>query len=134
MSGKDQLFVGEEGTRVAAVRSYRDLIVWQKSMEIVAFVYQATAGLPETEQFGLVAQMRRAAVSVPSDIAEGYGRQATGEYRHHLSIARGSILELETQTLICERLGYLDRGATAPILDELAQISRMGATSVSRLR
>jgi four helix bundle protein len=71
------------------VNSHKDLLVWQRSMDLVELVYRITARLPASEQFSLVAQMRRSAVSVPSNIAEGYGGQATGEYRHHLSFSRG---------------------------------------------
>jgi four helix bundle protein len=78
--------------------------------------------------------MRRAAVSVPSNIAEGYGRQATGEYRHHLSIARASLLELETQLLLCGRLGYLGRKESDSALDEIQQVSRMLASLISKIR
>jgi four helix bundle protein len=87
---------------VEMVNSYKDLLVWQRGMDLVVTVYQITARLPASEQFGLISQMRRSAISVPSNIAEGYGRQATGEYRHHLSIARGSLLELETQLVLSE--------------------------------
>jgi four helix bundle protein len=116
------------------VTSYRDLTVWQKGMELVHSTYRLTTRFPTAEQFGLVAQLRRAAVSVPSNIAEGFGRQATGEYRHHLSVARGSVLELETQLLICETLGFGDRRLRNALLDQAQQLSRMLATLVSRLR
>lgn len=86
--------------------SYQDLLVWQRSMGLVETVYRMTRELPVQEQWGLTAQMRRAAVSVPSNIAEGYGRHATGDYRHHLGIARGSLVELETQVLLCRRLEF----------------------------
>ncbi len=78
--------------------------------------------------------MRRASVSVPSNVAEGYGRHATGEYRHHLSIARGSLLELESQIILCERLGYASRGTLGPVLDEIEQVSKMLAALISRIR
>jgi four helix bundle protein len=77
--------------------------------------------------------MRRSAISVPSNIAEGYGRQATGEYRHHVSMARGSLLELETQVLLARRLHYLEEAEAEPILKETDEISRMLATLVSKL-
>ncbi len=102
-------------------------------MDLVEKVYRFTATLPSSEQWGLVAQMRRAAVSVPSNIAEGYGRQATGEYRHHLSIGRGSLLELETQILLSVRLKYLKSEDTYSVLKEIAEISRMLATLVAKL-
>lgn len=115
------------------ISSYKDLIVWQRSMDLVESIYQITSKFPSAEQWGLVSQMRRAAVSVPSNIAEGYGRQATGNYRHHLSIARGSLLELETQVLLSERLGYLRLDGAVTILAEIEEISRMLATLVSKL-
>jgi four helix bundle protein len=117
-----------------AVRSYKDLVVWERSMELARKVYLASGRLPETERFGLVAQLRRGAVSIPSNIAEGYGRQATGDYRHHLSIARGATLELETQVLLCERLGYLAPADTAVLLGETTQIAKMLAGLIAKLR
>ena len=99
-------------THGSKIAGYQELLVWQRSMDLVAKVYRLTATLPAAEQWGLIAQMRRAAVSVPSNIAEGYGRQSTGEYRHHLSIGRGSLLELETQILLCVRLQYLNLADT----------------------
>ena len=116
------------------ILSYKDLIVWQKSMELVAKVYRITLELPAAEQWGLVSQMRRAAVSIPSNIAEGYGRQATGEYRHHLSISRGSLLELETQVLLCEKLGYLEARSTKAMEAEIEQISKMMRSLINKLR
>ena len=102
-------------------------------MDLVVTVYQMTARLPASEQFGLISQMRRSAVSVPSNIAEGYGRQATGEYRHHLSIGRGSLLELETQLLLCQRLKYLPEPETNSILAEITEISKMLGSLISKL-
>ena len=88
-------------------RRYQKLLVWQKAMELVTEVYQATAGFPDTERFGLTAQMRRAAVSIPSNIAEGSGRGTDREFIRFLHIARGSLLELETQIMIAARLNLL---------------------------
>ena len=115
------------------VTSYKDLLVWQRSMDLVETVYRVTASFPHAEQWGLVSQMRRASISVPSNIAEGYGRQATGEYRHHISIGRGSLLELETQVLLSKRLGYLQGPDADAILKEIEEISRMLATLVAKL-
>jgi four helix bundle protein len=86
------------------IKSHKDLIIWQRSMDLVESVYRITENFPARENFGLVSQMRRAAVSIPSNIAEGYGRQSTGNYSQFLSIARGSLLELETQIEISLRL------------------------------
>ena len=115
------------------VKSHKDLLVWQRSMDLVETVYRLTGSFPSMEQWGLVSQMRRAAISVPSNIAEGYGRQATGEYRHHLSIGRGSLLELETQVLLAKRLTYLQAADADSVLNEIEEISRMIATLVSKL-
>lgn len=91
------------------INSFKDLIVWQKSMELVEKVYKITESFPTKEQFGLISQMRRAAVSIPSNIAEGYGRNSTGSYIQFLSIARGSLLELETQLELSKRLNFINK-------------------------
>lgn len=86
------------------IQTYKDLFVWQKSVNLVEQIYQATQNLPKSEQFGLTSQMRRAAVSVPSNIAEGYRRRSLGDYIRFLSIADGSSGELETQLIIAQRI------------------------------
>ena len=90
-----------------AIKSYKDLIVWQKAMDLVVEVYHLVKCLPREETYALSDQMRRAAVSIPSNIAEGHGRNSTREFINFLSIARGSQMELETQLQICLRLNYL---------------------------
>ena len=87
------------------IQSYRDLIAWQKARGLVKEVYLLTASFPAGERFGLVSQMNRSAVSIPSNIAEGYGRSTTLDYLHFLRIARGSAYELETQAALAEDLG-----------------------------
>lgn len=96
-------------------RSYRDLVVWQKSIELVVAAYKLTATFPEHERFGLTSQLHRAAVSVPANIAEGHARMHRNEYVHHLSIARGSLAELETHITIAVRLGYATRENAASL-------------------
>jgi four helix bundle protein len=103
------------------------------SMDLVETIYQTAANLPKNQQFELASQMRRSAVSVPSNIAEGYGRRATGEYRHHLSISRGSLLELETQVLISRRLEYIAQSIADPILKEIEEIHKMLTSLISKL-
>ncbi len=103
-----------------ALRSYRDLEVWEVSMQLVEAVYRMVEQLPESEKFGLMSQLRRASVSVPANIAEGYGRAHRAEYLQHLSIARGSLLEVETLLTLCVRLNMIDRDAMLPVW-ELAQ-------------
>ena len=99
---------------------------------LVAAVYR-NASLPSAEQWGLISQMRRSAIPVPSNIAEGYRRQATGESRHHISISRGSLLELETQILLARRLKYLQPVDADSAPKEIDEISHMLATLVSKL-
>jgi len=89
------------------VKNYTELIVWQKAMDLTVMVYKITKILPKEEIYSLTNQMRRAAVSVPSNIAEGQARNSTKEFIHFLGIAQGSIAELETQLLVCNKIGYL---------------------------
>ena len=103
--------------------SYRDLIAWRKSMELVVGVYAETARLPIEERFGLALQMRRAAVSIPSNIAEGWGRGPTPDFARFLRIARGSILELSTQTEICTTLGF--PGDWRAILEQADEVRKI---------
>jgi len=121
-------------TSLRGIRDYKDLEIWRRAMGLAEAIYSLSRKLPSEEQFGLISQLRRSAVSVPCNIAEGYGRQATGEYRHHLSMARGSLLELETQLLLCLRLRYLDSSATSAVEDELRQIVRMLSALITKLR
>lgn len=106
-------------------KSYRDLVVWQMSMDVAENIYQLTRSFPKEEMFGLVSQMRRAAVSIPSNIAEGEGRKSRNEFHHFLGIALGSKSELETQMELCERIGYLQPSETEGLKDSLARVGRM---------
>lgn len=108
-----------------SVRSYRDLVVWQKAMDFVAEVYRLTRSFPKEELYGITSQLRRAAVSIPSNIAEGQGRQTTGEFRQFLGHARGSILETETQILLSERLEYLDHETADGLLKQASEVGRI---------
>ncbi len=94
------------------LKSYRELSAWQKSMDLVVSVYQLLKSFPSDEKFGLTLQMKRAAVSIPSNIAEGYGRSHRKEYLHFLSIAKGSLMELETQLAIAGRLEFIQKDET----------------------
>ena len=106
-------------------KSYRDLEVWQKSMVLAKEVYQVTSSFPTDEKFGLTNQMRRAAVSIPSNLAEGHARSGTQEFKHFISIAIGSVAELETQILLSVELGYLNRDRENDLLVELDTIGKM---------
>ncbi len=106
------------------IRSYRDLDVWKQGMQITLQVYKLTRTFPDDEKYGLVSQLRRAAVSVPSNIAEGHARDSTKEYLHHVSFATGSLAEVETQTLIAEHLGYLPSEHAKSLLSDLARLGK----------
>jgi four helix bundle protein len=108
-----------------AVQSYRDLIAWQKAMDLVTRVYTCTESFPKTEVYGLTSQLRRAAVSIPSNIAEGHARLSSGEFRQFLGHALGSLCELETQVLISERLGYIGPDQRAALLVQTAETGRI---------
>lgn len=106
-------------------RSYRDLVAWQKSMDLVTAIYRATAAFPKDELFGITSQLRRAAVSIPSNIAEGQGRLGGREFRFFLGQARGSLMEVETQLQISANLGYLEKEQTRRLLQSCAEIGRV---------
>ena len=105
--------------------SYRELIVWQRSMELVEEVYRISKKLPKEEIYSLSDQLRRAAVSIPSNIAEGQGRNSFKEFSRFIMIAQGSRAELETQLEICVRLGYLNREQTQPAIILCSEVGRM---------
>jgi four helix bundle protein len=107
------------------VRSYRDLIAWQKSMELVQQVYQATKTWPSEEQYGLTSQIRRAAISIASNIAEGHGRGSDRELVRFLGIAHGSLMEVETQLQIAHNLGYLSPDGFEKLNNRSAEIGRI---------
>ncbi len=106
-------------------RDYRDLLVWQKGMVLAKRIYQITRFFPSEERFGLVAQMRRAAVSVPSNIAEGQARHTTGEFIQSLSHAEGSVAELDTQLLLSIDLGFCSNDQGADALALIAELRKM---------
>ncbi len=115
-------------------KCFKDLIVWQKSMDVVQMIYGSVEQMPKEEMFSLTNQMKRSAVSIPSNIAEGQSRGSTKEFIQFLSIAQGSKAELETQLIICKRLGYLDNDDVKKILSELSEIGRMLSALISHLK
>ena len=108
-----------------AIKSYRDLVAWQRARELVKEVYVLTAEFPVHERFGLASQMNRAVVSIPSNIAEGYGRATTQDYLHFLRIARGSAYELETQLVLAEDLGLSSRVESSKVGGTLQEVVRL---------
>jgi four helix bundle protein len=112
-------------TKEEEIRSYRDLRVWQKGMEIAASVYRLTQNWPKAELYGLTAQARRAATSIPANIAEGYGRHSTGSYVQFLKIAQGSLKELETHLILASRIDITTEAAVEPILLQTDDLGKM---------
>src|SRR5580765_3070336 len=110
--------------RGRVIRGYKDLEVWQKAVDLVVDTYQITKRFPSDERFGLVIQLRRASVSIASNIAEGRGRFGLGSFLYHLSVATGSLMEVETQFLIAERLGYVDTAQAKAVIGELGEVRR----------
>ena len=107
------------------IKSYKDLQVWQEAMELVASIYQVVKTFPEAEKFGMVQQMCRAGVSVPANIAEGHGSSHRKVFLNHLSIARGSLMELETYIQLAEKLGFAEGNELNPVQNQLEQVSRL---------
>lgn len=132
--------IGDQGpgtgdrVRVEKIRDYRDLRVWQRAMELVVESYSLAGELPSSKALGLSHQIRRAAVSVASNIAEGNGRTALGDYLRHLSIGNGSLLELETHTRIAQRLSYISTEREGHLLTLSREIGRMLGALIARLR
>lgn len=108
-------------------KSFKELAVWQRAMELGLAIYKLTGTFPDSERFGLVNQLRRASVSVPSNIAEGYGRATKGEYLQFLGMARGSNSEIETQLVLAKRLGFGSK-------QELDEMGRMLTATIRTLR
>ena len=115
------------------VKTYRDLIAWQKAFQLGLTIYRVSAELPDHERFGLTIQLRRGAVSIASNIAEGYGRGSTIDYVRFLKIARGALYELDTQTLFAKDLGYLSSESCSRVEEEIAEAERVLAGLIRSL-
>ena len=116
------------------MKGYKELTVWQKSMDLVVCVYNLVKLLPKYETYGLADQMRRAAVSIPSNIAEGQGRYSTRDYCNFLNIARGSCFELETQIQICVRLEYVKNSDVESAINLCEEVGKMLSVMIGKLR
>lgn len=116
------------------VGSYRELIVWQKARSLCKRIYLATDTFPQNQRFTLIKQMQDAAVSIPSNIAEGYNRQYTKEYRRFLSIAYGSAGELETQILLAMDLGFLTESMSESLTHDLTEIAKMLHVMIQKMK
>lgn len=116
------------------IRTHRDLLVWQKSMLLVTEIYRKSQRFPTQEQYGLTSQIRRAAVSIPSNIAEGFGRQSTGDYIRFLNIAVGSLFEVQTQIEIALNLSFIEESEFTLIFESTREIDRMMSSLIQKLK
>jgi four helix bundle protein len=107
------------------IKNFKDLKIWQKGMELAKVIYQATDSFPAKETYGIISQMRRSAVSVPSNIAEGFMRRHNKEYKQFLYVALGSLAELETQILLSEELGFLKKDKNKDIQADINELNKM---------
>ena len=119
---------------MSGIQSYKDLIIWQKGIEIVVLIYQLISDLPKDEIYALSSQIKRSAVSIPSNIAEGYGRHSTQSYIQFIKIARGSLCELETQLLIAEKLNFIKSvDLYSDIMKQVTEESKMINSFINKL-
>ena len=119
---------------VAKIRSFKDLKVWQKGVDLVEMIYKVTKTFPKEEMYGLSAQLRRAGVSIPSNIAEGFGRYHNKEYKQFLHMALGSCAEITTQMIIAERLRFVEKSVSERVLSQAEEISRMLMSLIKKVR
>lgn len=110
---------------MSQILSYRDLVVWQQAMAFAVFCYNKTGSFPKSEMFGLTSQIRRAAASIPANIAEGNGRENTGVYIQFLRVAQGSLKELETHVLLSEAVALLDSSGARDVLEQCEQVGKL---------
>lgn len=110
---------------MATVQRYNELVAWQKAMDLVEAVYRVSRGFPKEELYGLTSQLRRSEASIPSNIAEGQSRAGSREFLHFLSVAKGSLSEVETQLMIAERLNYLGKESVDPLLAHATEVGRL---------
>jgi four helix bundle protein len=118
---------------MAKIESHKDLIVWQKAMDLAVLVYEVTKRFPAHETYRLVAQLTRAAASVPANIAEGHARSSRRDFANFLAIAKGSLMEAETFVMLAVRLGYVTKEEAAPLLSLITEISKMLTALRARL-
>ena len=116
------------------INSYKDLKVWNKAMDLTTMVYDALKTFPPKEEYGLSSQMRRSSVSIPSNIAEGYGRNSTLDYCRFLQIALGSAYELETQVELARRLDYVDNDTANKLTTQLTEVGRMLNSLINKIK
>ncbi len=119
---------------MSSIKSYKDLIIWQKGLEIVSNVYKLVEGFPKDELYALTSQMKRASISIPSNIAEGYGRSSTQSYISFINISRGSLFELETQLIIANELKFVkNQDLYNTIIEQILEESKMINSFINKL-
>jgi len=118
---------------MATINTYRDLLVWQKAMVLVNALYKVTQSFPVSEVYGLTSQLRRSAVSIPSNIAEGYGRRTTGEYKRFLQIAVASLFELQTQIEIAFNIEYINKEVFDQVNEKTTELDRMLSSLINKI-
>jgi len=119
---------------MGTISNYRDLIVWQKSMSLVTNIYANTVSFPLNEMYGLTNQLRRCAISIPSNIAEGYGRRSTNDYKRFLQIAVGSLFELQTQLEIANNLSYIAKNGFNEMIESCTEIDKMLYSLIQKIK
>ncbi len=129
----DLMLLEESVSKYGEINSFRDLIVWQKSMQLVVGIYEITKQMPIEEKYGLTNQLRRAVVSVPSNIAEGWGRKSRGHYIQFLRIASGSLCETDTQLELAVRLSYFQEKDVVSLKGQLLEMEKMLRSLISKL-
>lgn len=133
MMESDLMLLEESVSKYGEINSFRDLIVWQKSMQLVVGIYEITKQMPIEEKYGLTNQLRRAVVSVPSNIAEGWGRKSRGHYIQFLRIASGSLCETDTQLELAVRLSYFQEKDVVSLKGQLLEMEKMLRSLISKL-
>ena len=119
---------------MGSVKTHRDLQIWQKSMSLVTTVYSVTEKFPESEKFGLISQIRRSAVSIPANIAEGFGRMSNGDIKRFLNISMGSLFELQNELEISKNLGMLNENSFIDLFEITREIERMMSSFIRTLQ
>jgi four helix bundle protein len=118
---------------MSQIKSFKDLVVWQKAIVLVTAIYKETQGFPAEERYGLTSQIRRSAVSIPSNIAEGYGRNSTGDYKRFLQVAVGSLYELQTQLEISRNIKLLNTEVHNVLFEKTTELDRMFYSLINKI-
>lgn len=118
---------------MGSIKTYRDLLIWQKAMELVTEVYSVTNSFPDSEKFGLISQLRRSSVSIPANIAEGFGRKSSGDFKRFLNISMGSLFELQTELEIAKNLGLIPKEIFSKLHENSREVERMMSSFITKV-